>query len=168
MCRSGEGVRAPPAERRRRGVYLGAFATGMGSTDVAMAIALGKTWLRVPQTVKIDISGQFANGVLSKDLMLTLIGSIGADGATYKALEFGGPAVDAMPVSARLPLSNMAVETGAKAGIFPADEMTREYLAAHNREGDFRALRADDDASTDNIATRLSNRAISRSLFCCF
>ncbi len=133
------------------GGALGAFATGMGSTDVAMAIALGKTWLRVPQTVRINISGQFADGVLSKDLMLYLIGSIGADGATYKALEFGGPTVDAMPVSERLPLSNMAVETGAKAGIFPADERTREYLAAHNREGDFRTLRADDDAEYERV-----------------
>ena len=133
------------------GGALGAFATGMGSTDVAMAIALGKTWLRVPQTFKIDITGQLADGVLSKDLMLYLIGSIGADGATYRALEFAGPFVDAMPVSERLPLSNMAVETGAKAGIFPADEKTREYLAAHGREGDFRELRADADAKYERV-----------------
>ena len=133
------------------GGALGAFATGMGSTDVAMAMALGKTWLRVPQTFKIDITGQLPEGVLSKDLMLYLIGSISADGATYRALEFGGPAVDAMPVADRLPLSNMAVETGAKAGIFAADEQTRKYLAAHGREGDFREIRPDADAEYERV-----------------
>ena len=133
------------------GGALGAFATGMGSTDVAMAIALGKTWLRVPQTFKIEIAGEMPAGVFSKDLMLYLIGMIGADGATYKALEFGGPAVDAMPVSDRLPLSNMAVETGAKAGIFPADEQTRDYLAAHGRAGDFRKIEPDPDAMYERV-----------------
>jgi len=133
------------------GGALGAFATGMGSTDVAMAIALGKTWLRVPQTIKVEISGRLPAGVMSKDLMLYLVGMLGADGATYKALEFCGPAAGSMPMSERLPLSNMAVETGAKTGIFASDEITREYLAAHGRERDFRAIRPDADAEYERV-----------------
>ena len=129
------------------GGALGAFATGMGSTDVAMAIGLGKTWVRVPRTFKIEVTGSMPTGVYSKDLMLHLIGMLGADGATYKALEFCGPAIDSMPVSDRLPLANMAVETGAKAGLFASDEMTRQYLAAHGREDDFKPIRPDPDAT---------------------
>ena len=129
------------------GGALGAFATGMGSTDVAMAIGLGKTWVRVPRTFKIEVTGSMPTGVYSKDLMLHLIGMLGADGATYKALEFCGPAIDSMPVSDRLPLANMAVETGAKAGLFASDEMTKRYLAAHGREDDFKPIRPDPDAT---------------------
>jgi len=128
------------------GGALGAFATGMGSTDVAMAIALGKTWLRVPRTFKIEVTGELPAGVYSKDLMLHLIGMLGADGATYKALEFCGPAVDAMPMSERLTLANMAVEAGAKTGLCASDEITREFLSAHDREGDFREIAPDADA----------------------
>ncbi|MFH1732854.1 MAG: 3-isopropylmalate dehydratase large subunit [Planctomycetota bacterium] len=133
------------------GGALGAFATGMGSTDVAMAMALGKTWLRVPQTFKIEITGSLPAGVMSKDLMLYLVGMLGADGATYKALEFCGPAADSMPMAERLPLSNMAVETGAKTGIFASDEITLEYLAAHGRAGDFREIRPDADAEYERV-----------------
>jgi 3-isopropylmalate/(R)-2-methylmalate dehydratase large subunit len=129
------------------GGALGAFATGMGSTDVAMAIALGKTWLRVPQTFRIEVSGDLPAGVYPKDLMLHLIGTLGADGATYKALEFCGPTIDAMPMSGRLTLANMAVEAGAKTGLFAADDATCEFLAAHGRENDFRAIRPDRDAT---------------------
>ena len=129
------------------GGALGAFATGMGSTDVAMAIALGKTWLRVPQTYRIWVTGKFPKGVFSKDLMLHLIGMLGADGATYKALEFGGPAVDTMPMSERLTLANMAVEAGAKTGLFAADDITREFLKEMGREKHFRTLAPDKDAA---------------------
>jgi 3-isopropylmalate/(R)-2-methylmalate dehydratase large subunit len=129
------------------GGALGAFATGMGSTDVAMGIALGKTWLRVPQTFRIEVTGDLPAGVYSKDLMLHLIGSLGADGATYKALEFGGPTIDAMPMSERLTLANMAVEAGAKTGLFAADETTRQFLASHGREGDYRPIDPDDGAT---------------------
>ena len=135
------------------GGALGAFATGMGSTDVAMAIALGKTWLRVPQTFKIEVSGAMPAGVYSKDLMLHLIGSLGADGATYKALEFGGPTLDAMMMSERLTLSNMAVEAGAKTGLCAADAVTRDWLAAHGREGQFRELRPDRDAAYERVVS---------------
>jgi len=125
---------------------LGAFATGMGSSDVAIAIALGKTWFRVPEAVKVNISGRFQKGVGSKDIILHLIGLIGADGATYQSLEFSGPAVDQMPMSERLTISNMAVEAGAKVGLFPSDDITRQYLQKQGRGQDYQALAADADA----------------------
>ena len=129
---------------------LGAFATGMGSTDVGIAIALGKTWLKVPETIKIELEGEFKEGVYPKDLILHLIGLIGADGATYKALEFSGNAVKTMPMSDRFTLSNMAVEAGAKAGLIPSDEITREYLASRGREDQFREVYADIDAEYED------------------
>ena len=128
------------------GGALGAFATGMGSTDVAMAIALGKTWLRVPQTYRIWVTGKFPLGVYSKDLMLHLIGMLGADGATYKALEFGGPAIDTMAMAERLTLANMAVEAGAKTGLFAADEITRGFMEQMGRVNEFREIAPDADA----------------------
>ncbi|MFA4965124.1 MAG: 3-isopropylmalate dehydratase large subunit [Thermoleophilia bacterium] len=126
---------------------LGAFATGMGSTDVAVGMTSGRTWLRVPETFRIEVKGSLAEGVEAKDLMLTLIGILGADGATYKALEFGGPGIDALPMAGRLTLSNMAVEAGAKAGIMPSDATTRAFLAGYGREGDWRPLAAAPDAA---------------------
>ena len=129
------------------GGALGAFTTGMGSTDVAVAFAFGKTWLRVPQAWRVVLSGTFAPGVFAKDLMLHLIGTIGADGATYKALEFTGPAVQAMPMEDRLTMANIVVECGAKVGIFPADETTRRFLEERGRGDRFRPIAPDDDAT---------------------
>lgn len=128
------------------GGALGAFATGMGSTDVAVAMGLGKTWFRVPQTMKIVVNGKFKTGVYAKDFILYLIGSLGAEGATYRALEFTGEAMASLPMPERLVVSNMAVEAGAKTGIFASDKITKAYLKQHGRENRYRELKSDKDA----------------------
>ncbi len=130
---------------------LGAFATGMGSTDIAVAMALGKTWLKVPSTFKIEVTGKFKPGIYSKDLMLHLIGMIGADGATYRALEFCGDTIDNMEMSERFTLANMAVEAGAKAGLFVADDKTKAYLKSRGREDKFTSIKPDSDAVYERI-----------------
>ena len=125
---------------------LGAFATGMGSSDVAIVFALGKTWLRVPESFKVDIIGQCGPGVGAKDLVLHLIGAILADGATYKALEFAGNGLANLTMSDRFTVSNMAVEAGAKVGLFPSDRITQGYLKSQGRPQDFQPLTPDEDA----------------------
>ena len=130
---------------------LGAFATGMGSTDVAIAIALGKTWLRVPESFRVVVNGVFNRGVYAKDLALHLIGRLGADGATYRSLEFSGEAIANMSMAERFTLANMAVEAGAKTGLFPTDETTQAYLESRGRGALFRALRPDTDAEYERV-----------------
>lgn len=130
---------------------LGAFATGMGSTDVAVSIALGRTWLRVPETYHIKTEGEFPKGVYAKDVALHLIGLLGADGATYKALEFVGSSVSQMSVGERFTLTNMAVETGAKTGLCATDERVRHYLEQHGRGERFRFIAADADANYEQV-----------------
>jgi len=125
---------------------LGAFASGMGSSDVAVAMALGRTWLRVPESIKVHCSGKLPPLVTAKDLVLHLIGRLGAEGANYKALEFCGQGVKALDVSDRLTIANMAVEAGAKAGLFPSDELTREFLALRGRPERYIPLEPDPDA----------------------
>jgi 3-isopropylmalate/(R)-2-methylmalate dehydratase large subunit len=130
---------------------LGAFATGMGSSDVAVAMGLGKNWFRVPETFKIDVSGDFQKGVYPKDLILHLIGLIGADGATYKSLEFSGTAIKKMSIPGRFTVANMAVEAGAKVGLFASDEITREFLESQGRVKDYKPLAADKDAVYEEV-----------------
>ncbi len=125
---------------------LGAFATGMGSTDIAVSMAFGKTWFKVPKSFKIEVNGKFKDNVCSKDLMLYLIGLIGADGATYRALEFCGDTIKNMSMSERFTLANMAVEAGAKAGLFETDEKTYEFLKLRGRADKFKEIKMDDDA----------------------
>jgi len=108
---------------------LGAFATGMGSTDIAAAMATGRTWLKVPEAVLVNVTGKPHKWVGGKDLIIHLIGVLGVDGATYRSLEFSGPGVAAVSVEGRLTAANMVIEAGAKNGIFPADRLAIEYLA---------------------------------------
>jgi 3-isopropylmalate/(R)-2-methylmalate dehydratase large subunit len=109
---------------------LGAFSTGVGSTDVAVAWAIGMTWLRVPPTMKVTYHGRLRPWVTGKDLILYTIGKITVDGATYMAMEFHGEALRGLPMAGRFTMANMSIEAGAKNGIFHVDDTTREYLAA--------------------------------------
>jgi len=142
------------------GGAMAAFSTGMGSTDVAIGIALGKTWLRVPETFRIEVTGDFQPGVYSKDLILYLIGLIGADGATYKSLEFTGDTIDKMSIPSRMTLSNMAIESGAKAGLIQSDKKTKEFLQKWGRVSKYKELKGDEDAVFEKVikidASRLS------------
>jgi 3-isopropylmalate/(R)-2-methylmalate dehydratase large subunit len=107
---------------------LGAFSTGVGSTDLACAMASGETWFKVPPTIKVEFNGKLNKWVSAKDLILHLIGDIGVDGALYKVLENGGTAIESMDMDGRLTICNMAIEAGAKAGIIVPDEITKNYL----------------------------------------
>jgi 3-isopropylmalate/(R)-2-methylmalate dehydratase large subunit len=107
---------------------LGAFSTGVGSTDLAIALATGKNWFKVPQTIKIIINGEIKKGVFAKDIILYIIKNIGPDGATYKAVEFSGPVVDALDMDGRFTICNMVVEMGAKVGFMPQDKKTIDWL----------------------------------------
>ena len=130
---------------------IGAFATGMGSTDIAAAMALGETWFKVPSTIRVNIDGQMPKWLRAKDLMLMLIGAIGVDGALYKALEFGGSVVDDLSVEGRLCMANMAIEAGGKVGLFAVDAKTRAYCAEHKRPGLTQDLAADPGAVYERV-----------------
>jgi len=128
------------------GGALGAFATGMGSTDVAVAFGLGKTWLRIPEAIEFNLSGRLQKGVEAKDIILHIIGLITADGATYQSMEFSGNAVEKMPVEDRAAVANMTVEAGAKTGLFPSDTQTKKFLKDEGRVGDFREIKPENPA----------------------
>ncbi len=132
------------------GGALGAFATGVGSTDAAVAIALGKIWLRVPETIRVVVEGRLPMGVFGKDIILYLIGQIGAAGATYKTLEFTGETIDKLDMAGRMTIANMSVEAGAKVGLFPSDEVTRGWLDRMGRSKDFKKIVPDPDATYEN------------------
>lgn len=107
---------------------LGAFSTGVGSTDIAIALATGKNWLRVPETIKIIVSGKIPKGIFAKDIMLHIIKEVKADGATYEAVEFEGRVIDKLDMDGRFTICNMVVEMGAKAGFMPQDKKTIDWL----------------------------------------
>ena len=129
---------------------LGAFSTGVGSTDMAAAMAIGRVWLKVPAAIRFDLSGKLGRYVTGKDLILHIIGMIGVDGALYQSMEFSGEGVQTLSVSDRLCVSNMAIEAGAKNGIFPVDEKTLEYLRAHGAK-EPRVYQADADAEYERV-----------------
>ena len=124
---------------------LGAFSTGVGSTDAGVGMATGKAWFKVPETIKFVINGELVPGVTGKDVILHIIGMIGVDGALYKAMEFTGSAIENMPMDERLSISNMAIEAGGKAGLIPVDDVTRAYLD-ERAERPYTAYYSDDDA----------------------
>ncbi|MCQ1538060.1 3-isopropylmalate dehydratase large subunit [Methanocalculus taiwanensis] len=130
---------------------VGAFATGIGSTDMGFALKYGALYFRVPETIRVDAVGTFGRRVGPKDLVLRMAGDIGADGATYRALEFGGSAFSSMHMAGRMTVSNMAIEMGGKAGIVPPDAVTMEYL---KDRGSFDPV----DIAPDSDATYLEKR----------
>ena len=121
------------------------FATGVGSTDLGAAMATGEAWFKVPQAIKVELTGSKPAGISGKDVILTLIGQIGVDGALYKSLEFAGEGVKSLTMTDRLTISNMAIEAGGKAGIFPYDEITAAYVKDRVKKP-FEPVAADDDA----------------------
>ncbi len=124
---------------------LGAFSTGVGSTDMGAAMAAGETWFKVPSAIRVNLTGKLRPYVSGKDVILTLIGRIGVDGARYQSLEFTGPGVAELTIYDRLTISNMAIEAGAKNGIFPVDDITRAYVADRVKRP-WEAVEADADA----------------------
>jgi 3-isopropylmalate/(R)-2-methylmalate dehydratase large subunit len=124
---------------------LGAFSTGVGSTDMAAAMAVGKTWFKVPESIKFIINGKLNKYVTGKDLILHTIGDIGVDGALYMAMEFTGTAIEELSIEGRLTMANMAIEAGGKNGIFEADKKTVQYVTKRSRQT-FKVYKSDIDA----------------------
>ncbi|MCX5693226.1 MAG: 3-isopropylmalate dehydratase large subunit [Candidatus Omnitrophica bacterium] len=125
---------------------LGVFSTGMGSTDVAVALATGKNWFKVPETIKIILKGKAGKGVYSKDIILYVIGKLGADYSTYKAVEFSGEYIEALSMDGRFTIANMAIEMGVKAGLFEPDEKTYKWLRGHGAKSLGHRVKSDKDA----------------------
>jgi len=125
---------------------LGAFATGIGSTEMAAVLATGQLWFKVPKTIQIAARGRFPNCVFSKDLILHILGRLGSSGANYRGIEFTGQAIEEMSIAGRMTLCNMTIETGAKAGIVAPDAKTEEYLRARSQSPIDR-IRSDENTS---------------------
>ena len=131
---------------------LGAFSTGVGSTDMAAGMATGKAWFKVPSAIKFNIVGKPAKWISGKDVILHIIGMIGVDGALYKSMEFVGEGIRYLTMDDRFTIANMAIEAGGKNGIFPLDELTREYMKEHSKRP-FVEYEADEDAVYDEEYT---------------
>ncbi|HEB84332.1 MAG TPA: 3-isopropylmalate dehydratase large subunit, partial [Bacteroidetes bacterium] len=129
---------------------VGAIATGVGSTDMAAAWALGELWFRVPSTIRINVNGRLPEGVCAKDVILHILGRLGVEGALYKVIEFHGPVIEAMSMDGRFTIANMAVEAGAKSGVIASDRTTLDYLESVG-VADAGFLDADPDAAYEEV-----------------
>ena len=130
---------------------IGAFATGVGSTDAGVGMATGRAWFKAPPSLRVEIEGGLAQGVSAKDIILHLIGLIGVDGALYQALEFTGSTIAGLSVEGRLTIANMAIECGAKAGLFEVDDVCRAWLGQRTPEREPREFHADADATYERV-----------------
>ena len=131
---------------------LGAFSTGVGSTDMAAGMATGKAWFKVPSAIKVEVTGKLNKYVCGKDVILHLIGEIGVDGALYQSLEFVGDGIASLSMDDRFTIANMAIEAGAKNGIFPVDALAEEYMKAHSKRA-YKIFEADADAEYTRTVT---------------
>lgn len=131
---------------------LGAFSTGVGSTDMAAGMATGKAWFKVPSAIKFVLTGKPSKWVSGKDIILHIIGMIGVDGALYRSMEFTGDGIKNLSMDDRFTICNMAIEAGGKNGIFPVDELTIEYMKEHSKR-EFTVFEADEDAEYDEVYT---------------
>ena len=129
---------------------LGAFSTGTGSTDMAAAMATGEVWLKVPEEIRLQLIGSLKPWVSGKDVILHIIGKIGVDGALYKSMEFGGEGLGSLSIDDRFTMANMAIEAGAKNGIFEVDDLTLAYIKSHSTR-DYKVYKADEDASYSEL-----------------
>ena len=129
---------------------VNSFSTGVGSTDLGVAMATGQAWFKVPKAIKVVLTGKKPKYICGKDVILTLIGMIGVDGALYKAIEFAGEGVAELTMTDRLTISNMAIEAGGKNGIFPFDEITKEYVEGRVQQP-YEAVAPDEDASYEKV-----------------
>jgi len=149
--RPGEVIVGPDSHTCTYGAFA-AFSTGIGSTDAAAAIATGQLWFKVPASIKFVLNGSLGHGIYSKDVILAVIARIGTDGALYKAMEFVGPALAQMSMEARMTITNMAIEAGAKNGVIGFDDVTKQYLDEHlNDRKDYTIYESDGDAEYESI-----------------
>ena len=129
---------------------LGAFSTGVGTTDIATGMATGELWFKVPSAIRFVLTGKPGPYVTGKDIIIHIIGKIGVDGALYKSMEFAGDGIANLTMDDRFTMANMAIEAGAKNGIFPVDALTEEYLQEHTKK-EYKIYSADDDAQYDEV-----------------